>query len=127
MITLLIADSDEKIKEIISKMLNETGNANIDIIKKEDLVKIVKKESLKELVSLEEKLIELEDSLFREHQGNLYKSLLDKIEKPLIEHILERTEGNQLKAARILGMNRNTIRAKIKRLGINASRWKIIQ
>jgi two-component system nitrogen regulation response regulator GlnG len=127
MITLLIADSDEKIKQIISKMLNETGNANIDIIKKEDLVKIVKKDNLKELVSLEEKIIELEDLLLREQRGNLYKSLLERIEKPIIEHILERSEGNQLKAARILGMNRNTIRSKIKRLGIDASRWKIIK
>ena len=56
--------------------------------------------------------------------GVLYRTIMDEVEKPLIEHTLERTEGNQLKAARVLGINRNTIRTKIKRLGIDVSRWK---
>lgn len=56
----------------------------------------------------------------------MYKSVLEIIERPLIEHVLERTEGDQLKAARILGLNRNTIRARIKKLGIDARRWKTI-
>ena len=55
----------------------------------------------------------------------LYKSILEAIEKPLIEHVLERTEGNQLKAARALGINRNTMRAKIKKLGIDIGKWKV--
>lgn len=76
-------------------------------------------------VMLEDKIIELlDDSLYNEKKGVLYKYILEIIEKPLIEHILERTEGNQLKAAGILGMNRNTIRAKIKRLGINPEVYK---
>lgn len=57
-------------------------------------------------------------------EGELYKSVIQAIEKPLIENTLERTAGNQLKAARILGINRNTIRAKIRKLGIDAKRWK---
>jgi len=54
----------------------------------------------------------------------LYKSVIQAVEKPLIEKTLERTAGNQLKAARILGINRNTIRSKIRKLGIDAKRWK---
>ena len=50
--------------------------------------------------------------------------MLAVIEKPLIEYVLERTEGNQLKAARILGINRNTMRAKIKKLAIDIDKWK---
>jgi DNA-binding protein Fis len=125
MITVLIADNEEKIKEILAKMLSQQGNTNIDIIKQENMVKIMSKENLKDLVSLKDKIIELENSLYEEKRGVLYKAVLGEIEKPLIEHILERTEGNQLKAARILGMNRNTIRAKIKKLGINVDKWKI--
>jgi two-component system nitrogen regulation response regulator GlnG len=68
--------------------------------------------------------ISLEDFLIAEKKGVLYKSVLEAIEKPLIEHILECTEGNQLKAARILGINRNTIRSKIKKLGINTGMFK---
>lgn len=65
-----------------------------------------------------------DNSISRGREGMLYKSIIQAIEKPLIEHTLERTEGNQLKAARILGLNRNTIRSKIKKLGIDPKRWK---
>jgi two-component system nitrogen regulation response regulator GlnG len=74
----------------------------------------------------EKKIIELDSALYREKQGVLYKYILETVERPLIEQTLEQTEGNQLEAARILGINRNTIRSKIKKLGINVARWKII-
>ena len=128
MITIVIADNaqKEKVKEIITQMLNKIGTTSINIVKEGDIFKIAEKESLKELVSLKDKIIELEDSLYNEKKGVLYKSMLAVIEKPLIEYVLERTEGNQLKAARILGLNRNTIRSKIKKLEINAEKWKAI-
>jgi len=56
--------------------------------------------------------------------GGLYKAIVEKVERPMIEQVLELTEGNQLKAARMLGINRNTIRSKIKKLGINVNKWK---
>lgn len=124
MITVLIADNEEKIKEILNQMLNQEGNLKLDITKQENIVKIIHKDNLKEIVSLKDKIIELEDSLYAEKKGVLYKCILEAIERPLIEHILERTDGNQLKAARILGINRNTIRAKIKKLGINLNVYK---
>lgn len=74
---------------------------------------------------LDKKIVELDDSLYKEKQGIVYKYVLETIEKPLIEHALERTYGNQLKAAKILGINRNTIRAKIKKFGIVPNKWKI--
>ncbi len=126
MITILVEDKEEKVKEILTQMLNKIGNTSIGIIKQGGIIKIAEKDGLKELVSLKDKIIELEDSLYDEKKGVLYKSILEVIEKPLIEHILERTEGNQLKAARILGLNRNTIRNKIKQLGINVDKWKVI-
>jgi DNA-binding protein Fis len=125
MITVLIAGKNEKAKEIISSMLEKIGNTNIDIIKEEGIIRIVEKDSVKDMVSLEEKIIELEDSLYSQKHGELYKAIMERLEKPLIEHILERTEGNQLKAARILGINRNTMRAKIKKLGINTEIYKL--
>ena len=67
-----------------------------------------------------------DNSINGEREGVLYKSIIQAVEKPLIENTLERTFGNQLKAARILGINRNTIRSKIKKLGINPKRWKTI-
>lgn len=91
---------------------------------KENIAKILESDTIDGILSLEKAVIRLEDSLFREKQGVLYDCIIDAIEKPLIEYALERTWGNQLKAAKILGINRNTIRSKIKKLGINAERWK---
>ncbi|MCX5712273.1 MAG: hypothetical protein NTY47_04265 [Candidatus Omnitrophica bacterium] len=88
------------------------------------MIRVVKKNCIRDLAFIKDKVIEIEDSLFNEKKGVLYKSVVEAIEKPLIEYTLERTEGNQLKAARILGINRNTMRAKIKKLGISVDKWK---
>lgn len=44
---------------------------------------------------------------------DLYNEVIGRVERPLIEVVLERTCNNQLKAAEILGLNRNTLRKKI--------------
>jgi two-component system nitrogen regulation response regulator GlnG len=75
-------------------------------------------------IELKEKVIEIEEALLKEKKGFVYRAILDIIEKPLFEYALERTFGNQLKAARILGINRNTMRVKIKKLGINPEQYK---
>ncbi len=74
--------------------------------------------------SLKGKVIELENFLFNEKRGVLYKLIIETVEKPLFERALERTAGNQLKAARILGINRNTMRTKIRKLGIDPNIYK---
>ena len=56
---------------------------------------------------------------FKASEGsNLYHTLLREIEKPLITMMLKETGGNQVQAAHILGLNRNTLRKKIKELNI---------
>lgn len=76
-------------------------------------------------ISLERSIKELEESLIKDKQDKPYRAILEKVERPLIEAALERTFGNQLKAAKLLGINRNTLRAKIKRLGIEVKKWKL--
>ncbi|MBY0406419.1 MAG: sigma 54-interacting transcriptional regulator, partial [Rickettsiales bacterium] len=49
----------------------------------------------------------------------LYDRILPLVEKPLIEMTLRATAGNQVKAAFVLGINRNTLRKKITDLGID--------
>ena len=44
---------------------------------------------------------------------NLHASLVQAVERPLIQHALRETNGNQIQAARLLGMHRNTLRKKI--------------
>ncbi|HYD49350.1 MAG TPA: nitrogen regulation protein NR(I) [Terriglobales bacterium] len=50
--------------------------------------------------------------------GNLYDAVIQQIERPLIELCLEHTQGNQLRAAALLGINRNTLHKKITQLRI---------
>lgn len=51
-------------------------------------------------------------------RGTLYHAALASIEKPLFEHALRETDGNQLRAAQLLGINRNTLRKRLSELGI---------
>jgi len=50
---------------------------------------------------------------------DLYEIVMKEIEPPLLETTLKRTGGNQTKAAKYLGMNRSTLRKKLKQYGIN--------
>ncbi len=51
--------------------------------------------------------------------GEIYHTILERVERPLIQAVLEHTEGNQIRAAAMLGINRNTLRKKILELGIS--------
>jgi two-component system nitrogen regulation response regulator GlnG len=51
--------------------------------------------------------------------GTLYHSALAAFEKPLFEHALGETSGNQLRAAQLLGINRNTLRKRLGELEID--------
>ena len=44
---------------------------------------------------------------------DLHAMVIAEVEKPLFEAVMKRTGGNQLRAARILGINRNTLRKKL--------------
>jgi two-component system nitrogen regulation response regulator GlnG len=48
-------------------------------------------------------------------EGDLYQQVLEKVEKPLFELIMESVKGNQLKAAKVLGINRNTLRERLRK------------
>ena len=54
--------------------------------------------------------------------GRLYVDALSLLERPLLEHVLGLTGGNQLRAARLLGINRNTLRHRLRLLGLKAPR-----
>jgi two-component system nitrogen regulation response regulator GlnG len=54
--------------------------------------------------------------------GRVYETVLGQLEKPLIEMALKQNDGNQLRAAEWLGINRNTLRKKMRELGIGGLR-----
>ena len=54
----------------------------------------------------------------RPSPGNVYDAALAAFERPLFEAVLRETAGNQLRAAQVLGINRNTLRKRLGELGI---------
>ncbi|MCP5451777.1 MAG: DNA-binding transcriptional regulator Fis [Gammaproteobacteria bacterium] len=50
--------------------------------------------------------------------SNLYDLVLREVEPPLLEIVMQRTRGNQTKAADLLGINRGTLRKKLRRYGL---------
>lgn len=68
------------------------------------------------------------ESFFEAHEGclpqNIYDVILEQVERPLFVKCLILTKGKQLKAAEILGLNRNTLRKKLSQLGIDPKSYK---
>jgi two-component system nitrogen regulation response regulator GlnG len=58
---------------------------------------------------------------------NLHPMLISAIERPLITRALQETQGNQIQAAELLGLNRNTLRKKIHDLHIPVKRNRTAQ
>ncbi len=70
-------------------------------------------------VSLESLVKSKLEVLFRQQKeadvelNDLHKLILEQVEKPLIELSLKQNRGNQVKTAKLLGINRNTLKKKI--------------
>ena len=52
----------------------------------------------------------------------LYDRIIKEVERPLLNIVLASTRGNQIRAAELLGLNRNTLRKKIRELDIPVNR-----
>ena len=76
-------------------------------------------------VSLNGTIKNMLEDYFNELDGHppadLYQMVLQEIEQPLLETVLHYTRGNQSKAAVLLGLNRGTLRKKLKQYGLATS------
>lgn len=73
--------------------------------------------------TLETSAIEHIEKYFAAHQpdlppNDLYGKIIPLVERPLICAALEATDGHRMRAAQLLGINRNTLRVRMKELGI---------
>lgn len=82
------------------------------VIEKRDLLIEENSFTMKEF--LEDKLKHYLKDMTKAVNCNLYGTVLTEVEKALIDIVLKEANGNQVRTAKILGINRNTLRAKIK-------------
>jgi two-component system, NtrC family, nitrogen regulation response regulator GlnG len=68
---------------------------------------------------IERKLLECVRGLRERANANLYDLIIGLVEKPLLRAVLRETSGNQVRAAQILGINRNTLRKKLTEHGVD--------
>ena len=73
--------------------------------------------------NLHDKIETLLDNYFKDLDGekpnDVYNMVLHSVEKPLLIYIMNYAQGNQTKAAKILGLNRNTLRKKLEFYNLN--------
>ncbi len=86
----------------------KAGNVRNEELSLEALVEIKLRSSLENIDKME--------------TGDLHGMVLAQVERPLIRFVLKKTRGNQVRAADILGINRNTLRKKIQELGIDVKK-----
>ena len=97
-------------KNIISDELNDIDDVNSEI---------VTEKSISDSMSVHlNNFFEALNSKDDNSTLNLYNKLIVEFEKPLIKKALDFFNGNQIKTAAMLGINRNTLRKKIKDLKI---------
>ncbi|NMB74167.1 MAG: Fis family transcriptional regulator [Myxococcales bacterium] len=75
---------------------------------------------LGELVRI--KMAQLLDRLGRHRAPDLYRRVLEEVERALLEEVMGRTSGCQTEASEILGIHRNTLRLRLKTLNLARSR-----
>jgi len=73
--------------------------------------------------NLQDKIETLLDKYFKDLDGqnpnDVYDMVLHSVEKPLLIYIMNYAQGNQTRAAKILGLNRNTLRKKLEFYNLN--------
>lgn len=75
--------------------------------------------SIKQEQGLQDMVYSLVNRFLTENKGksieDLYDMVLSEVEPPLLQAVMEKRRGNQLQAARMLGISRGTIRKKLQR------------
>ncbi len=84
--------------------------------------KTKKKSKIKTYKPLHEHVRKSVNRYFKDLDGEcpiaLYDRVMAEVEKPLLEVVMEKNQGNQTKSAHMLGINRNTLRKKLKQYSI---------
>lgn len=115
-----------ELKQICRRLVFRAKRTRIDAGDVDAVLPAVAERVPLEQMSFEEMVRSQLSAFLRKVDGypveNLYDQVLGRVEKPLLELIMEHTGGNQLRAAEILGVGRNTLRRKLSDHGMLESR-----
>jgi Fis family transcriptional regulator len=85
----------------------------MDVIEQQEIAQTSQEQGLQEII------YNLVNKFLAENKGNsindLYDMILQEVEPPLLQAVMEKKRGNQLQAAKLLGISRGTIRKKLQR------------
>lgn len=108
---LVLVDDDVIDQKHLDLALLTDGNSNRALAGKDE-------QNLSQLISHQiSRFFDAHDGVLP--MNGIYDRFMAEVERPLIATTLSVTRGNQLKAAEVLGINRNTLRKKIVALGID--------
>ncbi len=100
-------------KAFMTPSLNQSNNLFVANLQSVSLEKLVK--SKLEVLFQQQREADVE-------LNGLYNLVIEQVEKPLIELALEQYNGNQVKTAQLLGINRNTLKKKMDTYKIRVRR-----
>jgi DNA-binding protein Fis len=123
MAAILVIDDDHKLRGLIEKILPPEKLAMIKI-DSEDPISVGSKPEVKVKrdppLSFEAIVREVIKAEVDTGNGDhIHESVIGKVERALIGIVLEEERGNQVRASKKLGINRNTLRKKMKELHIS--------
>jgi DNA-binding NtrC family response regulator len=98
----------KELKEVVERLVTLSRGQLISL----DLLPLVIRENREEppfILYLREEV----QRMLKEGEEDIYGKVLEQVEKVLLEEVLGQTQGNQIRASRILGVHRNTIRRKL--------------
>ena len=111
-----------ELKDLVRRLVIETEGARIEASHVDELLPRVAERVPLEELSFEDMVKAKLDGFLQRMDGyevrDLYEKVIERVERPLFELVLARTGGNQVKAAAILGLNRNTLRKKLESQGV---------
>ena len=111
-----------ELKDLVRRLVIETEGARIEAGDVDAVLPRVAERVPLEELSFEDmvksKLAGFLDRMDGYEVRDLYEKVIERVERPLFELVMARTGGNQVKAAAILGLNRNTLRKKLEGQGV---------